>query len=95
MEVEHERFGTGKVTVSRAMVSTLKFVVNFYAAGQKTLLMKFARLRIVSKILISAGLVNFNSIHYLKHGNPSSNKPAGFLTKYGHYGISWQAIILF
>ena len=47
MEVEHERFGTGKVINIEGSGSDIKAIVGFYAAGQKTLLMKFAKLRIV------------------------------------------------
>ncbi|MDR1056780.1 MAG: UvrD-helicase domain-containing protein [Prevotellaceae bacterium] len=47
MEVEHKRFGTGKVISIEGNGSDIKAIVNFYVAGQKTLLMKFAQLRIV------------------------------------------------
>lgn len=47
MEVEHERFGAGKVLNIEGNGGDIKAIVNFYAVGQKTLLMKFARLRII------------------------------------------------
>ncbi len=46
MEVEHERFGFGKVEDVEGSGSERKAVVDFNEQGKKTLLLKFARLRI-------------------------------------------------
>ncbi|HEX3006702.1 MAG TPA: UvrD-helicase domain-containing protein [Bacteroidales bacterium] len=48
MQVLHERFGTGKVIQLEGSLSDLKAVVFFKDAGQKSLLLKFARLKILS-----------------------------------------------
>jgi DNA helicase II / ATP-dependent DNA helicase PcrA len=46
MVVEHQRFGTGKVLKVEGMSTNRKATVFFHNAGQKQLLLKFARLRI-------------------------------------------------
>ncbi|MDR3180795.1 MAG: UvrD-helicase domain-containing protein [Prevotellaceae bacterium] len=48
MAVEHERFGRGTVKRIEGDASNVKAIVDFEAEGAKTLLLKFARLRIVS-----------------------------------------------
>ena len=47
VEVEHERFGKGKVLSVEGNGSNIKATVFFNAVGQKQLLLKFAKLRIV------------------------------------------------
>ncbi|NTW24806.1 MAG: UvrD-helicase domain-containing protein [Lentimicrobium sp.] len=47
VEVEHERFGKGKVLSVEGIGSNIKATVFFTAIGQKQLLLKFAKLRIV------------------------------------------------
>ena len=47
MEVEHERFGFGKVIQVEGTKSELKATIFFKELGQKQLLLKFAKLRIV------------------------------------------------
>lgn len=47
MIVEHQRFGQGKVQQVEGVFPNLKAVVFFQNAGQKQLLLKFAKLRIV------------------------------------------------
>ncbi|MDR1864607.1 MAG: UvrD-helicase domain-containing protein [Bacteroidales bacterium] len=47
MTVEHERFGRGKVLSLDGNGSNARVVIHFGAAGQKQLLVKFAKLRIV------------------------------------------------
>lgn len=47
MEVEHERFGRGKVISLEGVGSNRKATVFFPQIGQKQLLLKFARLRII------------------------------------------------
>ncbi|MDR2040569.1 MAG: UvrD-helicase domain-containing protein [Bacteroidales bacterium] len=47
MSVEHQRFGVGKVLSLDGNGSNAKVVVHFGNAGQKQLLLKFAKLRIV------------------------------------------------
>ncbi|WP_047449450.1 ATP-dependent helicase [Alistipes sp. ZOR0009] len=49
MEVEHERFGFGKVEKLEGNLPEIKATVNFSMAGSKTLLLKFAKLRIVKR----------------------------------------------
>lgn len=49
MEVEHERFGFGKVEALEGTAPEIKATVNFTVAGTKTLLLKFAKLRIVKR----------------------------------------------
>lgn len=49
MEVEHERFGFGKVEKLEGTAPEIKATVNFTVAGSKTLLLKFAKLRIVKR----------------------------------------------
>jgi DNA helicase-2/ATP-dependent DNA helicase PcrA len=48
MEVEHERFGFGKVTQLEGNKGDIKATIFFKELGQKQLLLKFAKLRIVS-----------------------------------------------
>ena len=47
MNVEHERFGYGKIILLEGDVLNMRAVVAFNDGGQKTLLLKFAKLRIV------------------------------------------------
>jgi len=47
MEVEHQRFGKGKVLVVEGYGGNRKATVFFPAVGQKQLLLKFARLKII------------------------------------------------
>ena len=49
MEVEHERFGFGKVEAIEGAAPDIKATVNFTVAGTKTLLLKFAKIRIVKR----------------------------------------------
>ncbi|NOZ46818.1 MAG: UvrD-helicase domain-containing protein [Chlorobi bacterium] len=48
MEVEHSRFGVGKVLVIEGEMPNKKATIFFQAYGQKQLLLKFAKLKIVS-----------------------------------------------
>lgn len=48
MTVEHQRFGIGKVLRIEGIPPNLKATVFFQSAGQKQLLLKFAKLKIVS-----------------------------------------------
>ena len=48
MEVEHERFGTGKVVQLEGAFPNNKATVEFSTAGKKQLLLKFARLNILT-----------------------------------------------
>jgi DNA helicase-2/ATP-dependent DNA helicase PcrA len=48
MEVEHERFGFGKVLQLEGNKPDIKATIFFKEIGQKQLLLKFAKLRIVS-----------------------------------------------
>ena len=47
MKVEHQRFGTGKVLKIEGTAPDIKATIFFHNAGQKILLLKFAKLRIV------------------------------------------------
>lgn len=47
MEVEHERFGFGKVVNLEGNKQDIKATIFFKELGQKQLLLKFAKLRIV------------------------------------------------
>jgi DNA helicase-2/ATP-dependent DNA helicase PcrA len=47
MEVEHQRFGKGKVLNVEGVAGNRKAMVFFPAIGQKNLLLKFARLKII------------------------------------------------
>ena len=47
MEVEHERFGKGKVLLIEGKAPDLKATVFFPGVGNKQLLLKFAKLRIL------------------------------------------------
>jgi len=47
MQVEHQRFGTGKVINLEGFAPDIKATVFFKSSGQKQLLLKFAKLRIV------------------------------------------------
>jgi len=49
MEVEHQRFGTGKVINLEGSGSNRKATVFFKSTGQKQLLLKFAKLKIINK----------------------------------------------
>jgi len=46
MTVKHERFGTGKVVQLEGVFPNTKATVIFNEAGQKQLLLKFAKLEI-------------------------------------------------
>jgi DNA helicase-2/ATP-dependent DNA helicase PcrA len=48
MLVEHQRFGRGKVLQMEGNVPDIKATVFFQNAGKKQLLLKFAKLRIIS-----------------------------------------------
>ncbi len=48
MEVEHQRFGVGKVLLVEGNVADRKALIFFQGIGQKQLLLKFARLKILS-----------------------------------------------
>jgi DNA helicase-2/ATP-dependent DNA helicase PcrA len=47
MEVEHQKFGFGKVLTLDGPPSDIKTTILFKELGQKQLLLKFAKLRIV------------------------------------------------
>jgi DNA helicase-2/ATP-dependent DNA helicase PcrA len=47
MNVEHERFGRGKVIFVDGRQGEKKATVLFESAGQKQLLLKFAKLKII------------------------------------------------
>ena len=47
MDVEHERFGFGKVLTLDGPKPDVKATIFFKEVGQKQLLLKFAKLRIV------------------------------------------------
>lgn len=47
MEVQHDRFGNGKVVAMEGVFPNNKATVSFEEAGQKQLLIKFAKLRII------------------------------------------------
>ena len=47
MQVEHERFGTGKVLTMEGSFPNNKATVFFEGVGQKQLLIKFAKLKIL------------------------------------------------
>jgi DNA helicase-2/ATP-dependent DNA helicase PcrA len=47
MKVEHQRFGLGKVLQVEGTVPDIKATIFFHNAGQKQLLLKFAKLKIV------------------------------------------------
>ena len=48
MEVEHQRFGIGKVLFVEGKFPDMKATIFFHGIGQKQLLLKFARLKIVN-----------------------------------------------
>ncbi len=48
MEVEHQRFGIGKVLLVEGKFPDLKATIFFQGIGQKQLLLKFARLKIIN-----------------------------------------------
>src|SRR6202034_1838817 len=50
MEVEHERFGFGKVISLEGNKPDIKATIFFKEIGQKQLLLKFAKLRIINNI---------------------------------------------
>ena len=45
MDVEHQRFGKGTVTALEGNVGSEKATINFAEFGEKTLVLKFAKLR--------------------------------------------------
>jgi DNA helicase-2/ATP-dependent DNA helicase PcrA len=47
MNVEHQRFGKGKVMLIEGNLSDQKATINFDIAGTKQILLKFAKLRIL------------------------------------------------
>ncbi len=47
--VEHDRFGLGKVVSTDGSGADMKAVVDFEQCGRKTLLLKFARIRIINR----------------------------------------------
>jgi DNA helicase-2/ATP-dependent DNA helicase PcrA len=47
MEVEHQKFGTGKVVRLEGVYPDSRATVHFPAHGNKQLLLKFAKLRIL------------------------------------------------
>ncbi|MFN6039064.1 MAG: hypothetical protein ACK452_11405 [Bacteroidota bacterium] len=48
MQVEHEKFGLGTVLKIEGTFPDLKATIHFNAAGQKMLLLKFAKLKVIS-----------------------------------------------
>jgi len=48
MQVEHQRFGAGEVTAMEGTPPDAKATVLFREGGSKQLLLKFARLKILS-----------------------------------------------
>jgi DNA helicase II / ATP-dependent DNA helicase PcrA len=48
MKVEHQRFGTGKVLQIEGIPPDIKATIFFHNAGQKQLLLRFAKLKIIS-----------------------------------------------
>ena len=49
MEVEHQKFGFGTISALEGQNDGLMATINFHKAGQKKLLLKFAKLAIVEK----------------------------------------------
>jgi DNA helicase-2/ATP-dependent DNA helicase PcrA len=47
MNVEHERFGNGKIFSLEGDPLNMRAIVDFEQGGRKTLLLKFAKLRIL------------------------------------------------
>ena len=47
MIIEHQRFGTGKITTIDTSSTDARIVVEFTNTGTKTLLLKFARFKIL------------------------------------------------
>lgn len=47
MKVEHQRFGPGKVLHIEGTFPDLKATIFFHNAGQKQLLLRFAKLKII------------------------------------------------
>ncbi|MDD3273652.1 MAG: hypothetical protein PHV46_06345, partial [Bacteroidales bacterium] len=47
MKIEHERFGYGEILSLDGDVLNMRAIISFQDSGQKTLLLKFAKLRIV------------------------------------------------
>jgi len=45
--VEHERFGNGKIVAIEGVAPDIKATINFIAVGQKQLLLRFAKLKLV------------------------------------------------
>lgn len=48
-EVEHDRFGNGKIISIEGTMPNLKAIVKFDVGGEKTLLLKFAKLKVLKK----------------------------------------------
>jgi DNA helicase-2/ATP-dependent DNA helicase PcrA len=48
MKVEHQRFGLGKVLQIEGIYPDLKATIFFHNAGQKQLLLRFAKLKIIN-----------------------------------------------
>ena len=49
MEVEHERFGVGVIYKMEGKGANKKINVNFVGCGEKTLLVKFSKLKVKPK----------------------------------------------
>jgi DNA helicase-2/ATP-dependent DNA helicase PcrA len=49
MTVEHDRFGIGRVVAVEGAMPHAKAIVDFNAAGQKTLLLQYAKVKIIKK----------------------------------------------
>ena len=47
--IEHDRFGIGVVVSLEGDISSRKAVVDFKDGGRKTLLLKFAKIRVVAR----------------------------------------------
>ena len=47
--IEHDRFGIGVVISLEGDVTSRKAVVDFQVGGRKTLLLKFAKIRVVAQ----------------------------------------------
>ena len=50
MRVNHDRFGKGKILKIEGLSDNKKAIIYFDGLGQKTLLLKFAKLEIISQI---------------------------------------------
>lgn len=49
MEVEHDRFGTGKVLQLSGNTNNMKAIIYFHNLGQKQILLRYAKMRIIEK----------------------------------------------